>query len=80
MRMFKRVFSLAVLLLLAIVIAVFVLENRQPVGLTFFGWPAPQLSLAVPVILALLLGMLIGPVLAWFAGLRKKRPVSTRSA
>lgn len=80
MRTFKKIFSVAVLLLLIAVTAVFVLENRQPVGLTFFGWSAPQLSLAVPVILALLLGMLIGPVLAWFAGLTKKRPVSTRSA
>ncbi|GAB7533015.1 lipopolysaccharide assembly protein LapA domain-containing protein [Pseudomonas sp. 3A(2025)] len=80
MRTFKRVFSVAILLLLIAVTAVFVLENRQLVGLTFFGWSAPQLSLAVPVILALLLGMLIGPLLAWFAGLRKKSVVSTRSA
>lgn len=80
MRTFKRVISVAVLLLMVAVTAVFVLENRQLVGLTFFGWSAPQLSLAVPVILALLLGMLIGPLLAWFAGLRKKPSVSRRSA
>ncbi|MBD8491449.1 LapA family protein [Pseudomonas syringae] len=80
MRTFKKVISIVALLLMVAVVAVFVLENRQPVGLTFFGWTAPQLSLAVPVILALLLGMLIGPVLTWFAGLRKKRTVSTRSA
>ncbi|WP_109511992.1 LapA family protein [Pseudomonas ovata] len=80
MRAFKKVMSVVVLLLMVGVTAVFVLENRQPVGLTFFGWSAPQLSLAVPVILALLLGMLIGPVLAWFAGLRKKRSGTVRSA
>lgn len=79
MRTLKRIVSFAVLLLLIAVTAVFVLENRQLVGLTFFGWSAPQLSLAVPVILALLVGMLIGPLLAWFAGLRKKTSVSRRS-
>ncbi len=80
MRAFKKIFSIAVLLLMVAVTAVFVLENRQPVGLTFFGWAAPELSLAVPVILALLLGMLIGPLLAWFAGLRKRTSVARRSA
>jgi uncharacterized integral membrane protein len=51
---------------------VFVLENQQPVALVFFGWSAPELSVAVPVILALLVGMLIGPVLTWVTRLRKR--------
>jgi uncharacterized integral membrane protein len=60
-----------VLLVLAVTI-VFVLENQQPVALVFFGWSAPELSVAVPVILALLVGMLIGPVLTWVTRLRKR--------
>ncbi|EPJ89973.1 hypothetical protein CFII64_02611 [Pseudomonas sp. CFII64] len=54
---------------------IFILENQQPVSLAFLGWSAPQLSLSVPIILALLVGMLIGPVLSWAMGLRKKRKV-----
>ncbi|WNW13819.1 LapA family protein [Pseudomonas sp. DTU_2021_1001937_2_SI_NGA_ILE_001] len=72
MRRLKSVLAGLVILSLVIATAVFVLENRQPVALVFFGWSAPELSIAVPVILALLLGMLIGPVLAWFATLRKR--------
>lgn len=80
MGIFKRVLAVVIVLLLVLVTTVFVLENRQPVGLVFFGWSAPELALAVPLILALLLGMLIGPVLAWFGGLRSKRSASSRTA
>ena len=72
MRNVKRLILFVIVLLVLAVTVVFVLENQQPVALVFFGWSAPQLSVAVPVILALLIGMLIGPVLAWFARLRKK--------
>ncbi|MCO5368426.1 lipopolysaccharide assembly protein LapA domain-containing protein [Pseudomonas alliivorans] len=72
MRLFKRVILIAVVLFIVLATTVFVLENRQPVGLVLFGWSAPQLPFAVPVVLALLVGMLIGPVLAWIASLRKR--------
>lgn len=80
MRVFKRVLVAVIVLLLVLMTTVFVLENRQPVGLVFFGWSAPELALAVPVILALLLGMLMGPVLAWVGGLRNKRSANRRTA
>ncbi|RMO13353.1 hypothetical protein ALP60_04405 [Pseudomonas savastanoi] len=35
--------------------------------------------MALPVVLALLLGMVIGPVLTWISSLRKKRTPSPRS-
>ncbi|HEX8592554.1 MAG TPA: lipopolysaccharide assembly protein LapA domain-containing protein [Pseudomonas sp.] len=54
-------------------VIIFILENQQPVSLAFLGWSAPQLSLAVPVVLALLTGMLVGPFLGWAMSLRKKR-------
>lgn len=72
MRNVKRLIFFVIVLLVLAVTVVFVLENQQPVALVFFGWSAPELSIAVPVILALLVGMLIGPVLTWVTRLRKK--------
>ncbi|HXR01041.1 MAG TPA: LapA family protein [Pseudomonas sp.] len=79
MRNVKRLVFFIIVLLIVSATVVFMLENQQPVALVFFGWSAPELSVAVPVILALLVGMLIGPVLAWVARLRKK-PKSPRLA
>ena len=79
MRIFKRILLIAVALIIVAVTVVFMLENRQTVALTFMGWSAPEISVAVPVVLALLLGMLIGPVFAWFASLRRNRLRSARS-
>ncbi|KPY32468.1 MULTISPECIES: lipopolysaccharide assembly protein LapA domain-containing protein [Pseudomonas] len=79
MRLFKRVILIAVVLFIVLATTVFVLENRQPVGLVLFGWSAPQLPFAVPVVCALLIGMLIGPLFAWIASLRSKRSSYPRS-
>ena len=79
MRMFTRVLTAVVALLLVVSTIVFILENQQKVSLVFFGWSSPGLFLAVPVIAALLIGMLIGPILGWAMGLRKKRRLSERS-
>jgi uncharacterized integral membrane protein len=72
MRNVKRLIFFVIVLLVLAVTIVFVLENQQPVALVFLGWSAPELSVAVPVILALLAGMLIGPVLTWVTRLRKR--------
>ncbi|KPC33089.1 Uncharacterized protein ABJ99_1942 [Pseudomonas syringae pv. cilantro] len=79
MRIFKKVILSVAVLLVALATLVFVLENRQSVSMNFFGWSAPDLPLALPVVLALLLGMLIGPVFAWIASLRKRRTSTARS-
>ncbi len=79
MRNLKRLIFFVIVLLIVVATVVFTLENQQPVALVFFGWSAPELSVAVPVILALLVGMLIGPFLAWVARLRRK-PKSSRLA
>ncbi|TFZ33341.1 LapA family protein [Pseudomonas syringae] len=79
MRTFKRVILIVAVLLAVFATTVFVLVHRQCVAVTLFGWSAPQLPLAFPVVLALLLGMVIGPILAWIARLRKKRTPSPRS-
>ncbi len=79
MRNLKRLVFFVIVLLIVSATVVFMLENQQPVALVFFGWSAPELSVAVPVILALLVGMMIGPVLTWVIRLRKK-PNSARLA
>jgi uncharacterized integral membrane protein len=79
MRNFKRLIFFVIVVLVVSATVVFTLENQQPVALVFFGWAAPELSVAVPVIVALLAGMAIGPLLAWFARLRRK-PKSSRLA
>jgi len=72
MRSSKRFVVAALALLVVAVVVLFVLENTQPVALSFLGWPAPQLPVSVCVILALLAGMIVGPSLAWFLGMRRR--------
>ncbi|POA21778.1 DUF1049 domain-containing protein [Pseudomonas sp. FW300-N1A1] len=75
MRNLKNVLLVALILLLVLAVMAFVLENQQSVSLLFFGWAGPQLPISIVVVLALLLGMLMGPILGWFIGpaLRKRR-------
>lgn len=79
MRMFTRVIVAVVALALIVSTIVFILENQQKVSLVFFGWSSPELFLAIPIIVALLAGMLIGPLLGWVVVLRKKRKLDRRS-
>jgi len=68
MRNLKRILLGLLVLLLMLVILAFVLENQQSVSLLFLGWAGPQLPVSLVMVLALLAGMLIGPVLGWFLG------------
>ncbi|NNA56606.1 MULTISPECIES: lipopolysaccharide assembly protein LapA domain-containing protein [Pseudomonas] len=68
MRNLKRVLLGVFALLLVLVVLAFVLENQQSISLMFLGLAGPQLPVSVVVVLALLAGMLIGPVLGWFLG------------
>ncbi|WP_053178531.1 lipopolysaccharide assembly protein LapA domain-containing protein [Pseudomonas kilonensis] len=72
MRNFKRLALVVLALLVASAIVLFVLENNQPVALLFLGWSTPQLPVSVFVVLALLAGMVVGPSLAWFLGMRRR--------
>ncbi|WP_448106805.1 LapA family protein [Pseudomonas azerbaijanoccidentalis] len=65
MRNLKRVVLSVFFLLLALIILAFVLENQQLVSLLFLGWAGPQLPLSLVVVLAMLTGMVIGPVINW---------------
>lgn len=79
MRNVKRVILIVVILLVVLATIVFMLENRQPVALVFLGWSAPELSVAVPVIVALLVGMAISPILGWVMSLRKKNKKTSKT-
>ncbi|WDG52047.1 MULTISPECIES: lipopolysaccharide assembly protein LapA domain-containing protein [Pseudomonas] len=70
MRNLKRVFVVVVCLLSVLAILAFILENQEPVSLLFLGWAGPQLPVSVVAVLALMIGLVIGPVLGWLLGLR----------
>ncbi|CAI8951907.1 MULTISPECIES: LapA family protein [Pseudomonas] len=68
MRNLKRILLGVFILLLVLVILAFVLENQQPISLLFLGLAGPQLPVSLVVVIALLAGMLVGPILGWFLG------------
>ncbi len=79
MRNLKRAALVLFVLLLVLAILAFVLENQQIVSLLFLGWAGPQLPVSLVVVLALLVGMVIGPILGWLynrvSRVSRKRPV-----
>ncbi|MBS9761740.1 MULTISPECIES: lipopolysaccharide assembly protein LapA domain-containing protein [Pseudomonas] len=73
MRNLKRALAALFVLLLAAVVLFFVLENQQGVSLVLFGWSAPALPVAVPVLAALVVGLAVGPLLGAYGLMRGKR-------
>lgn len=73
MRSLKRALLISLVVVLVALVLFFVLENQQMVSLVLFGWAAPSMPVAVPVIGALVVGMAIGPFLAIFSIRRCKR-------
>ncbi|MFJ2694533.1 LapA family protein [Pseudomonas sp. NPDC087336] len=75
----KRVLLAVFVLLLILAILAFVLENQQSVTLLFLGWAGPQLPVSVVMVIALLVGMVIGPIIGWLlarsSGASRKRLV-----
>jgi putative membrane protein len=71
MRNFKRVLVCLLLFVVGLLVVCFVLENRQPVSLFLLGWSAPELPLSVFLVVALLVGLVLGPVFVWIRGFRK---------
>ncbi|TDF81184.1 LapA family protein [Pseudomonas sp. H9] len=75
MRNLKRALVLLFVLALAALVLFFVLENQQAVALVMFGWSAPAMPVAVPVLAALLIGLAVGPLLGAYGVLRSKRRI-----
>ena len=68
MRNLKRIVLAVFILLLVLAILAFVLENQQSVSLLFLGWAGPQLPVSLVMVLALLIGLVIGPIISWLLG------------
>lgn len=63
MRGVKRVVLVLSVLIVALVVLGFVLENQQAVSVSFLGWSTMQMPTSVFMVLSLIVGMAIGPVL-----------------
>lgn len=50
-------------MLIILAVLSFILENQQPVTIRYFSWAAPELPASILMIIALLLGMVLGPFL-----------------
>ena len=68
MRNVKRVLLAVFVLMLMLALLAFILENQQSISLLFFGVVGPQLPVSLLMVLALLVGMAIGPILGWVFG------------
>ncbi|KHL67834.1 hypothetical protein SF06_34160 [Pseudomonas flexibilis] len=64
MRLAKRALLAALLILVALLVVLFVLDNLQPVSVLLLGWQSPALPIATLLILAFLAGVIVGPLLA----------------
>lgn len=77
MRGVKRVALVVVVLLVAFVVLAFVLENKQSVSLSLLGQASGQLPVSVFVVLALIFGMLIGPLLGMMMRSGRRKPIQS---
>ena len=77
MRGVKRVALVVVVLLVAFMVLAFVLENQQSVSLSLLGQASRQLPVSVFVVLALIVGMLIGPLLGMMMRSRRRKPIQS---
>lgn len=76
MRGVKRVVAVLIAVLAALVVLAFVLENQQGVALSFLGWSTAQMPVAVFVVVALIVGMIMGPLLSVLFVRRRRLPLN----
>lgn len=72
MRGVKRVALVVTVLIVALVVVAFVLENQQEVSLSFLGLATGRMPVSVFVVLALIVGMILGGL----TRIRRPMPVS----
>ena len=77
MRGVRRVALVVAVLLVAFVVLAFVLENQQSVSLSLLGQTSGQFPVSVFVVLALIVGMLIGPLLGMIMRSRRRKPIQS---
>ncbi|MDH0629778.1 lipopolysaccharide assembly protein LapA domain-containing protein [Pseudomonas mosselii] len=78
MRNLKRALAALFVLLLAAVVLLFVLENQQAVSLVLLGWSAPSVPVAVLVLVALVIGLAVGPMLGAYSVAQGRRRLRQR--
>jgi uncharacterized integral membrane protein len=77
--MFRKIVSAVILVPLAVAIIIFAVANRQPVTVSFdpFSTGSPAYAMTLPlfvlVVMLIILGMLIGGVVAWIGQARWRR-------
>lgn len=68
-----RYFKFILVVLTVLFVVAFVLENQQAVSIKFLGWFTPELPVSIYMLLSLLIGLAVGPLLGWYANLRRGR-------
>lgn len=68
MRGVKRVVLVLAMLIVVLAVLGFVLENQQGASLSFLGWVTGQMPVSVFVVVALIIGMLLGPLFSVIVG------------
>ena len=63
MRRVKRVILVLMFVIIALVVLAFVLENQQQVSLSFLGFSTPETPVSVFVVIAMVVGLIFGPLL-----------------
>lgn len=68
----RRLLLVLMVLVVFLVVSAFVLENQQKISLSFLGRGTAQLSVSVFIILALIVGMLVGPLIELLVRRRRR--------
>ncbi|MCF5725717.1 lipopolysaccharide assembly protein LapA domain-containing protein [Pseudomonas syringae] len=76
----KRVIAVFTALVVVLVVVGFVLENQQNVSLSFLGWSTAQIPVSVFVVIAVIGGMIVGPLLGFAARGRRRKSNFTASS
>ncbi|MCS3416275.1 LapA family protein [Pseudomonas yamanorum] len=77
MRGIKRVVLVLAMLIVVLAVLGFVLENQQGVSLSFLGLVTGQMPVSVFVVVALIIGMLLGPLLSVIVGWNRREKSMT---
>ena len=65
MKKIKQVILIAIAILLAVAVILFMLENRTTVSVQLFRYATPELPVAVYITFSLILGLLLSPLFTW---------------
>ncbi|WP_312491811.1 lipopolysaccharide assembly protein LapA domain-containing protein [Pseudomonas cremoris] len=76
----KRVVTVLTVLVVALAVLVFVLENQQDVSLSFLGFGTGQVPVSVFLLMALVVGMLVGPLLMVLVRYRRSCAIPVRGS